>query len=81
LIKLFIVWLQLPKYDGSAVLYYKFVEPFLLKHQNQIDEQASKLGAKVRDSLTQGVKAAVAAAVKSEIDNKLGIKQETAGSQ
>jgi len=74
--------LQLPKYDGSAVLYYKYIEPFLQQHQKTIDAQVANAGAKVRDSISQGLKAAVAAAVKSEIDNKLGVKEEsTIGSE
>ncbi|KAI8384960.1 TB2/DP1, HVA22 family-domain-containing protein [Radiomyces spectabilis] len=44
---LFVLWLTLPQFRGAEVLYGRFLRPFLVNAQSDIDRQASKIGQKV----------------------------------
>ncbi|KAG2374235.1 hypothetical protein C9374_011072 [Naegleria lovaniensis] len=39
----FVIWLIAPQTRGATFLYTKYVEPFLNKHEKQIDEQVSSV--------------------------------------
>ncbi|KAF0981361.1 hypothetical protein FDP41_000275 [Naegleria fowleri] len=39
----FIIWLIAPQTRGATLLYVKYVEPFLNKHEQEIDEQVSNV--------------------------------------
>ncbi|KAI8137342.1 TB2/DP1, HVA22 family-domain-containing protein [Fennellomyces sp. T-0311] len=45
----FILWLALPQFRGAEVLYTRFLRPYLLKAQTDIDRKADDLRQKVSD--------------------------------
>uniref|UniRef100_A0A7S4EV21 Receptor expression-enhancing protein n=1 Tax=Chrysotila carterae TaxID=13221 RepID=A0A7S4EV21_CHRCT len=46
---LFVLWLQLPYTQGAAVLYRGYIQPWLVKHQGQIDGAVAKAFSKAND--------------------------------
>ncbi|KAI9315066.1 TB2/DP1, HVA22 family-domain-containing protein [Dichotomocladium elegans] len=46
---IFILWLALPQFRGAEVLYVRFLRPYLLNAQGDIDKRAHELRKKVGD--------------------------------
>ncbi|KAI8144594.1 TB2/DP1, HVA22 family-domain-containing protein [Fennellomyces sp. T-0311] len=45
----FVLWLTLPQFRGAEVLYGRFIRPFLLEAQTDIDKNVNKLREKASD--------------------------------
>eukprot|EP00002_Diphylleia_rotans_P024186 TRINITY_DN476_c0_g13_i1.p1 TRINITY_DN476_c0_g13~~TRINITY_DN476_c0_g13_i1.p1 ORF type:complete len:146 (+),score=37.03 TRINITY_DN476_c0_g13_i1:68-505(+) len=56
---LFFVWLQAPRYMGAQYLYEKFIEPFLVKHEKQIDQQIDAAAAAASNKITSAAAGAI----------------------
>ena len=41
---IFVIWLTLPGFDGAALLYRKYLAPFLAAHEGTIDAQIARAG-------------------------------------
>ncbi|KAI9323553.1 TB2/DP1, HVA22 family-domain-containing protein [Dichotomocladium elegans] len=48
----FILWLALPQFKGAEILYIRFLRPYLLSAQSDIDKHAQELQHKVSDVIS-----------------------------
>ncbi|KAJ8659930.1 hypothetical protein O0I10_004523 [Lichtheimia ornata] len=49
---LFVLWLALPQFRGAEVLYGRFLRPYLLNAQSDIDKHAEQLRQKVGEAVS-----------------------------
>lgn len=66
----FVIWLQLPQTKGALMLYTKYLEPFLMKNQEQIDRDINAMGSKGYNALKQGLTAALKQGAKYVSENE-----------
>ncbi|RGB25603.1 TB2/DP1, HVA22 family-domain-containing protein [Rhizophagus diaphanus] len=55
----FFLWLFLPPFKGAQVLYAKFLRPFLLAYQGDVDSSLNKLKSKVNEATKEAVNSVV----------------------
>ena len=57
---LFLGWCMAPiSSNGSQFIYHRFIKPFVLKHQKQMDEALEKVGEVASSTLSEGTNAVI----------------------
>jgi receptor expression-enhancing protein 5/6 len=69
LMLLFLAW---PETRGAQLVYDRFLQPFLKKHQIKIDEALSNVGEKVQEAKSEAMHKVVDSAMRQSQENKLG---------
>ncbi|XP_013403702.1 receptor expression-enhancing protein 5 isoform X2 [Lingula anatina] len=67
---LFLVWCMVPvdAFNGSIIIYYRFIRPFVLRHQDSVDKTLGKAKDLAGDALKEGEKLAREAVVEGKLD-------------
>ncbi|KAL9656928.1 hypothetical protein ABK040_007020 [Willaertia magna] len=60
---LFILWLMAPQTRGATIIYVKYVQPFLKKHESAIDKELSQVKQRVADTTKRVSSRIVSAAI------------------
>ncbi|EXX60505.1 Yop1p [Rhizophagus irregularis DAOM 197198w] len=55
----FFLWLFLPPFKGAQVLYAKFLRPFLIAYQGDVDSSLNKLKSKVNEATKEAMNSVV----------------------
>jgi receptor expression-enhancing protein 5/6 len=57
----FLLWLQLPQFNGATVIYHRLLEPWLSKHEGDIDSVLQASANKAQEAVAELARRGVAA--------------------